>query len=158
MGEITMSNKEAPFQPSLAVSTVFEQAKPLHEQLAQIAFILEPMNQLSGLANVFEPLREFEVKIAELAQVLEPMHNFQDQLRRVLKQFTPLQALDQELDQLSAAFAESLSQLAAALEPAAQLQDRLAHLAVAFEPAKSLSQEFSTLAQSFERRPEGLPQ
>ena len=90
--------------------------------------------------------------------MLEPMHNFQDQLRQVLKQFAPLQDLDRELDQLSAAFGESLSQLVAALEPAATLQDRLAHLATAFEPAKTLREEFSTLAQSFERKPEGLPQ
>ena len=51
------------FQPSIAVSAVFEQVKPLQEQLAQIAFILEPMHQLSELANVFEPLREFELQI-----------------------------------------------------------------------------------------------
>src|SRR5208282_2913889 len=124
-GEIDrMSNQQVLFQPTLAVSTVFEQVRPLQERLAQIALILEPMQQLSELAKVFEPLREFEAKIKDLAKLLEPMHNFQNQLRQVLKQFEPLQALDQELDHLSVAFCESLGQLAAALEPAAALQDR----------------------------------
>jgi hypothetical protein len=127
-----MSNKENSFQPGVAVSAVFEEVKPLQEQLSRIALILEPMQQLSELANVFQPLREFESKIKDLAKLLDPMRNFQDQLRRVLQQFGPLQGLDHELDQLSMAFHEGLSQLAAALEPAASLQDRLAHLAGAF--------------------------
>ena len=86
------------------------------------------------------------------------MHNFQDQLRQVLKQFMPLQALDNELDQLSVMFRESLGHLATALEPAATLQDRLTQLAAAFQPAKTLRQEFSVLARSFGRNSEGLPQ
>jgi regulator of replication initiation timing len=92
-----MSNQQGSFQPGFAVSTVFEQVKPLEEQLDQIKFILEPMHQLSELAKVFEPLRDFEAQIKELAKVLEPMRDFQAQLRQVLKQFTPLQTLDQEL-------------------------------------------------------------
>jgi DNA repair ATPase RecN len=86
------------------------------------------------------------------------MHNFQTQLRQVLKQFSPLEALDQELSQLCVSFRENLNQLATALEPAATLQDRLAHLSTAFEPAKTLRQEFSTLAQSFERSSANLSQ
>lgn len=112
-----MSNNENSFQPGVAVSAVFEEVKPLQEQLTRIALILEPMQQLSELANVFQPLREFESKVKDLAKLLAPMRNFQDQLRGVLQQFGPLQALDNELDQLSMAFHESLSQLAAALEP-----------------------------------------
>jgi Zn-dependent oligopeptidase len=92
-----------------------------------------------------------------LAKLLEPMRRFQDQLRQVLQQFGPLQALDQELEQLSEAFRQSLSQLAGALEPAVALQDRLAHLANAFEPAKTLREEFSALAQGFERSSQESP-
>ena len=92
--------RSEPFQPHLAVSTVFEQVRPLQERLAQIAYVAGPMHQLAELAKVFEPLREFEMQIEKLAKVLEPMHNFRDRLRQVLKQFTPLQALEQELDQL----------------------------------------------------------
>ena len=66
-----MSEQQASFQPTLAVSTVFEKIWPLEDQLAQIAHILEPMHQLSQLANVFEPLREFEAQIKELAKVLD---------------------------------------------------------------------------------------
>jgi hypothetical protein len=84
------------------------------------------------------------------------MRSFQDQLRQVLNQFGPLQALDQELDQLSEGFCQSLSSLAIALEPAVTLQDRLAHLANAFEPAKTLREDFSALAQGFERSSQGL--
>jgi hypothetical protein len=75
----------------------------------------------------------------------------------VLKQFSPLETLDQELSQLRLSFRESLSQLATALEPAAALQDRLAHLCIVFEPAKGLRQEFSALAQIFERRSTDIP-
>jgi hypothetical protein len=88
--------------------------------------------------------------------VLAPMHNFQHQLRQVLKQFSPLETLDQELSQLCLSFRESLCQLATALEPAA-LQDRLAHLCIAFEPAKALREEFSALAQVFERSSTDMP-
>src|SRR5208337_2915204 len=112
-GSNKMSNRQGSFQPGFAVATVFEQVKPLQVQLAQIAFILEPMHQLSELAKVFEPLRNFESQIRELAKVLEPMQNFQTQLRLAIKQFAPLQTLNQELDQLSVSFAENLNQLAA---------------------------------------------
>jgi hypothetical protein len=86
------------------------------------------------------------------------MHDFQHQLQQVLKQFSPLETLDQELNQLCLSFRESLSQLATALEPAAALQDRLAHLCIVFEPAKALRQEFSALAKIFERSSTDLPQ
>src|SRR5271155_909044 len=122
-----MSDQNISFQPTIAVATVFEQVRPMQDQLAQISSILEPMRQLSELANVFEPLRNFEMQIRDLAKLLEPMRRFQDQLRQGLQQFGPLQALDQELDQLSEAFRQSLSQLAGALEPAVALQDRLPH-------------------------------
>jgi chaperonin cofactor prefoldin len=140
-----------PFVPTAAVSTVFEQVRPIQESLAQVGSILEPMQQLSELTNLFEPLREFELQIKELAKVLEPMQNLQDRLRPVLQQFTPLKGLDQELNQLSAAFGESLSQLAAALEPAAKLPDQLTQLAAQFKPAETLLEEFSALAESFGR-------
>ena len=87
-----MATQQTSFEPGLAVSTVFDKVRPLQEQLAQIAFILEPMQQLSELASVFEPLREFEARIKDLAKVLAPMHNFQHQLRQVLNQFSPLEA------------------------------------------------------------------
>jgi len=86
------------------------------------------------------------------------MHNFQHELRQVLKQFSPLETLDQELSQLCLSFRESLCQPATALEPDAALQDRLAHLCIEFEPAKALRQEFSALAQIFERSSTDLPQ
>ena len=138
-----------PFQPDRAVSAVFEQVKPLQEQVAKIAYILEPMRRLSELASLFESLRELEVKVRDLAQVLEPMHTSQNQ--PVRQQFTRPRPLDEQLDQLSLAFGESLSQLATALEPASMLQRRFADLATAFGPAKTLRQEFSALAQSFDR-------
>ena len=131
VGRIDSNGRSADFVSShrLAVAAVFEQVKPLQDQLAQIASILEPIGQLSELGNVFEPLRQFGTQIKGLAKLLEPMRSFQDQLRQVLNQFGPLQALDQELDQLSEGFCQSLSSLATALEPAVTLQDRLAHLA-----------------------------
>ncbi len=113
-----MADQQISFHPTLAVEAVFEQVKPLQDQLAQIASILGPIGQLSELGSVFEPLRQFGAEIRDLAKLLEPMRSFQDQLRQVLNQFGPLQALDQELDQLSEGFCQSLSQLAAALEPA----------------------------------------
>src|SRR6202795_5394331 len=119
-----MATQRTSFEPGLAVSTVFDQIGPLQEQLAQIAVVLEPIQQLSELASVFEPLREFEGRIRDLAKVVAPMHNFQHQLQQVLKQFSPLETLDQELSQLCSSFRESLGQLATALEPAAALQDR----------------------------------
>src|SRR5271154_6807632 len=116
-----MATQQTSFEPGLAVSTVFDKVRPLQEQLAQIAFILEPMQQLSELASVFEPLREFEARIKDLAKVLAPMHNFQHQLRQVLNKFSPLEALDQELSQLCVSFRENLNQLATDLEAGEKL-------------------------------------
>jgi hypothetical protein len=82
-----MADQQISFHPTLAVEAVFEQVKPLQDQLAQIASILEPIGQLSELGNVFEPLRQFGTQIKELAKLLEPMRSFQDQLRQVLNQF-----------------------------------------------------------------------
>ena len=94
-----MATQRTSFEPGLAISTVFDQIGPLQEQLAQIAVILEPIQQLSELASVFEPLREFEGRVRDLAKVLAPMHDFQHQLQQVLKQFSSLEMLDQELSQ-----------------------------------------------------------
>src|SRR5271156_6478106 len=147
-----------PFVPTAAVSTVFEQVRPLQERLAEVGSIREPMHQLSELTNLFERWREFELQVKELAKVLEPMQNLQDRLQPVLKQFTPLKGLDQELNQLSAAVGESLSQVPSALEPAAKLPDQLAQLASQFKLAETLLDEFSALAESFGRRSRCLPE
>ena len=113
-----MSDQPKSFESIVAVSSIFEQVRPLQEQLAGLTHILEPVQQLAQLARVFQPLKEFETQIQELAKVLEPMHNFRRQLRSVLQQFSPLQDLNTQLDQLAVAFGESLRKLTEALEPA----------------------------------------
>jgi len=153
-GDAEMMEDCALFLPRAAVSTVFEQVRPIQEELSRIESIVEPMHQLSQLARVFEPLREFEVQIEGLAKVLEPMQNLQSHLRR----FTPLEGLDSELTKLSGAFGESLSQLAATLEPAARLGERLKQLAAQFKPAETLRDEFSALALRFEQSAKSLSQ
>jgi hypothetical protein len=137
-----------PFQTHLAVSKAFAELRPLHRQLARIANTAELLQQVSKLVEVLAPLGAFHAKMKDLAQLIEPMHNFRNGLRNV----PPLEILDYELVQFSAACGASLTQLAASLEAAVMIQDRLANLAAEFEPAKPLSQEFSALARSFERR------
>ncbi len=110
--------------------------------------VLEPMYQISELANVFESLEQFEALVKDLARVLEPMHIFQNRFRQVRQQSTPPPALSDQLDKLSM----SLCQLAGALEASSELQGRIARLATAFAPAETLRREFSALANSFERR------
>jgi hypothetical protein len=135
------------FQPHIAVSKVFAEVRPLQMQLDRIANTAELLQQLSQLLEVLAPLAAFHAKIKDLARLLEPMHNFRNGLRNV----APLEILDNELVQFSAACGASLTQLAASLEQVVVIQDRLAQLAVQFEPAKTLSEEFSALARSFER-------
>jgi hypothetical protein len=151
-GGSQMPEDARPFLFKAAASAVFERVRQLQEELALLAFAAEPVHELFELTNVFEPLGQFRVKLSELATVLEPMRNFQDQLRLVFRQFASLEGLDRKLNQLCAAFSQSLSQLAAALEPAAALQDRLVDLAVTLGPSKTLRQEFSALAESFQRK------
>ena len=135
------------FRPKRAVATVFEQVKPMQEQLAQIERVLEPMYQISELATVFESLQQFETMVKDLARVLEPMHIFQNRFRQVRQQSTPPPALSEQLDKLSM----SLCQLARALEASSTLQGRIARLATTFAQAEALRRDFSALADSFER-------
>jgi len=153
-GDAEIIEDSAAFLPVAAVSSVFEQVRPIQDQLSRIEFILEPIDQLCELAKAFEPLREFEVQIEGLAKVLEPMQHLQSHLR----QFAPLEGLDNELTRLSGAFGESLSQLAATLEPAAKIGDRLRQLAAQFKPAETLRDEFSSLAARFQQSAKSLPQ
>jgi hypothetical protein len=141
------------FRPNRAVSAVFEQVKPMQDQLAQIERVLEPMYQISELANVFESLQQFEAMVKDLARVLEPMHIFQNRFRQVRQQSTPPPALSEQLDKLSM----SLCQLAGALEASSTLQGRIARLAIAFAPAETLRREFSALAEKFGRSSEAQP-
>ena len=141
------------FRPNRAVAAVFEQVKPMQEQLAEIERVLEPMYQISELASVFESRQQFEAMVKDLARVLEPMHIFQNRFRQVPQQSTPPPALSEQLDKLSM----SLCQLAGALEASSALQGRIARLATAFAPAATLRQEFSALAEKFGRSSEAQP-
>ena len=139
-----------PFRAHLAVSKVFAEIRPLQRELARIANATELLQQLSEVVEVLAALGAFHAKIKELTQLIDPMRDF----RNRLQQIAPLEILDRELVQFSAAFGVSFKQLATSLEAAATVQERLVELAAVFEPAKILREEFFELAQGFARSPE----
>lgn len=62
-----MSNQQASFQPSLAVSTVFEQIKPLQEELALIAITVERRHKIiQEFCNDHEVIERLQVTPQEL--------------------------------------------------------------------------------------------
>jgi hypothetical protein len=79
---------------------------------------------------------------------------FQDHLRQISQQFTPMQGLQDQLDVLAEAFRDNVMNLARALEPATTFQDQLAHLVSLFEPARTLHSQFTELSHAFGNSPQ----
>ncbi len=137
-----------------AVAKIFDQTKSFKPRFDELNDAIEQIERLGeATARTFAPLKAFQSHLVYLVASLDSIRQFQNSLAQLVKNFSPAQALYDELVTLTDSFQLELQNFVQSLQPAREFRDRILVLARSLDQANEMLDELQELQASFPPSP-----